>query len=133
MPAVGTVPGAIEPAQRFHYIVDGNRIAGAWRAPERRLAFDRRAIGRPGCEDGALHFRLKLRMPGNGEGIDQRTWVRHDISSFLAAIFVSSGRSVRDGFARRQIKPSGRPLARCKSVPRLFYRRYVQAGGCREL
>ena len=68
MPVARAALSAIEPAQRCHHIVDRHRAAGAWWATEGRLALDGRAIGRPGGEDGALHFGLKLRVRATMKG-----------------------------------------------------------------
>src|SRR3546814_12522558 len=48
---------------RSSMAADGFVEAG--RLPQRWLVLDRHAVGRPGCEDGALHLRLEAGMLGD--------------------------------------------------------------------
>src|SRR3546814_14635600 len=47
------------------HIIEADGFVEAGRLPQRWLVLDRHAVGRPGCEDGALHLRLAAGMLGD--------------------------------------------------------------------
>src|SRR3546814_5853722 len=68
---------------RSSMAADGFVEAG--RLPQRWLVLDRHAVGRPGCEDGALHLRLEAGMLGDIKRVKKSgNRLRHDGPPFVS-------------------------------------------------
>ncbi len=62
LPSGGIAWTTVEFAQRFEYLVDGDRRFKSNRCPQRWARSDRRCVRRPGCENGAFLADRKRRV-----------------------------------------------------------------------